>query len=159
MLFCGESAFAQTTFDYPVLNRAATDIRPSASRTKRNLRDKVFNNLAVNQNKSSAQNSAPKIASGDGAVNAGFSPSVTEAYGFVEETIVQADGKIVVGGLFDGANNAERRALLRLAADGSFDPTFNPGGAGPNASVYALAQQPDGKILIGGFFTAYNDTP
>src|SRR5213075_3113580 len=36
------------------------------------------------------------------------------------------------------------------------DTTFNPGGAGADGEVFAVAVQPDGKIVIGGFFTSYN---
>lgn len=36
------------------------------------------------------------------------------------------------------------------------DPTFNPGGTGVFGGLYAVAMQPDGKILIGGRFTSYN---
>lgn len=37
------------------------------------------------------------------------------------------------------------------AQDGSLDTTFDPG-TGPNGGVFALALQPDGKILLGGAF-------
>src|SRR5438132_234736 len=36
------------------------------------------------------------------------------------------------------------------------DTTFNAGGAGTNNTVFAVAVQPDGKIVIGGSFTSYN---
>ena len=43
---------------------------------------------------------------------------------------------------------------------GSLDPTFNPGGSGPNNKfVDSIAVQPDSKILISGYFTAYNSVP
>jgi uncharacterized delta-60 repeat protein len=40
---------------------------------------------------------------------------------------------------------------------GLLDPTFNPG-TGANDKVYTTAIQSDGKIIIGGYFTTYNDT-
>jgi uncharacterized delta-60 repeat protein len=40
---------------------------------------------------------------------------------------------------------------------GTVDLTFNPG-SGANGVVYALAVQGDGKVVIGGDFTAYNGT-
>ena len=46
---------------------------------------------------------------------------------------------------------------LVRAADGSLDASFDPG-TGANDPVQALAIQPDGKILIGGWFTSYNGT-
>ena len=39
------------------------------------------------------------------------------------------------------------------------DTSFNPGGSGPNDSVLQAALQPDGKIIISGFFTSYNRDP
>src|SRR5205823_1326211 len=46
--------------------------------------------------------------------------------------------------------------VMRLNADGTRDTTFNAGGAGADGIVVAVAVQPDGKIVIGGFFTSYN---
>src|SRR5436190_19823719 len=43
------------------------------------------------------------------------------------------------------------------AAGGDIDTTFNAGGAGASGSVIAVAVQPDGKIVIGGGFTSYNE--
>src|SRR5690606_10510140 len=41
--------------------------------------------------------------------------------------------------------------------DGTPDPTFNVGN-GFNASIRTLALQADGKILVGGEFTSFNNT-
>jgi uncharacterized delta-60 repeat protein len=53
--------------------------------------------------------------------------------------------------------------LPAWAQVGSIDPSFNPGaGFGVGAlqeRVECLEQQPDGKLLIGGWFTDYNGTP
>lgn len=38
------------------------------------------------------------------------------------------------------------------------DPDF-PAGAGPNAVVRSVAIQPDGQVLVGGYFTNLNDSP
>ena len=71
---------------------------------------------------------------------------------------VQPDGKILVGGVFTELGNAAgsvaRRGLGRLNPDGTVDPTFT---TLANNEVYALAVQPDGKILVGGIFTALGD--
>jgi len=69
----------------------------------------------------------------------------------------QADGKILVGGLFSSADGAPRASIARLNADGSNDTTFTPG-TGANQPVYAIAVQTDGKIIISGDFTQYNGT-
>jgi hypothetical protein len=39
----------------------------------------------------------------------------------------------------------------------SLDTTFNPG-TGPNATVYAVAEQTNGYIIVGGAFTTFNGT-
>ncbi len=45
-----------------------------------------------------------------------------------------------------------------LSTDGMLDPTFNPG-TGTDDSVYALARQNDGRVILGGWFKNYNGTP
>lgn len=67
------------------------------------------------------------------------------------------DGKILLGGSFNSINGTARTCLARLNADGTLDATFNPTianttGNGQPASVFTLAVQTDGKILIGGMF-------
>ena len=71
---------------------------------------------------------------------------------------VQPDGKVLAAGAFDFANGALAGKIQRLNADGTNDASFTPG-AGANGFIAALALQPDGKILIGGGFAAYNGTP
>jgi len=63
---------------------------------------------------------------------------------------VQADGKILVGGLFNTLAGQPRSCIARLHADGSLDNTFTNGA---NNMVFALPVQADGKILVGGQFT------
>ncbi len=72
---------------------------------------------------------------------------------------VQPDGKILVGGSFTmlgggGSGSTPRNHIGRLNADGSLDTEFNPGA---DSYVYAIAVQPDGKILVGGDFSALGD--
>ena len=49
-----------------------------------------------------------------------------------------------------------RNRLARLNADGTVDESFNPGANDP---VYEMALQPDGKILVGGWFTGLAVAP
>ena len=70
----------------------------------------------------------------------------------------QQDGKIIVGGSFANVGGAPRLNIARISANGSNDATFNPG-SGANSPVYAVAVQPDGKMVIGGNFTTYNGAP
>ena len=87
-------------------------------------------------------------------------PSFTVGDGFndvVRASAVQSDGKILFGGDFSQFNNQSRNRILRLNANGSIDNSFAIGG-GAGASVFAIAIQSDGKIIIGGSFSSYNTT-
>lgn len=66
-------------------------------------------------------------------------------------------GKVLIAGDFTAVNGVGCGGIARLNADGSLDPTFNPG-SGANAAVRAIALQSDGRILIGGSFTNYSGT-
>ena len=94
-----------------------------------------------------------------GVVDATFNPGPSG--GFVSATVlgihVQTDGKILLGGQFDELSNAGvpvgRRNVGRVNANGTIDLTFDPGAGGNStASINVLAQQADGKVLVGGTF-------
>lgn len=88
----------------------------------------------------------------DFSFNAGSGPTWA-----VHSVVLQADGKVVVGGDFDTFNNVARKHVARLNSSGGVDLTFNSS-PGPNSIVRAVAVQPDGKILIAGNFSTYNGT-
>ena len=68
----------------------------------------------------------------------------------------QADGKILVGGGFTSYNGGAVNRIIRLNSDGTKDNSFNPG-IGFNTWVETIQLQTDGKILVGGDFTQFND--
>lgn len=68
----------------------------------------------------------------------------------VYPVVVQADGKVLVGGSFTNLAGQARMRLGRFNMDGNLDATFNPGADG---NVSCLALQTDGAILVGGRFT------
>lgn len=92
-----------------------------------------------------------------GNPDAGFVPVVANggAYGAVYAMAVQPDGKVIVGGLFSTVNGVPRRNLARLNSDGSLDASFDPG-AGPDSTVYGLALDSAGRVVIGGAFSKVN---
>lgn len=92
----------------------------------------------------------------DGSIDNSFVTG-TAVNGAVRAILMQPDGKILIGGLFTTYNGATRNRLIRLNADGSPDASFNSG-TGASSSVFAIALQPDGKILIGGAFVTFNGT-
>ncbi len=101
----------------------------------------------------------PRIArlNPDGDLDKNFDPG-SGANGWVYAIAVQDDGRIVIGGDFTEFYGRPRNRIARLEEDGSLDATFNPG-AGPDSGIRALAVQSDQKILLGGVFKYFNDTP
>ena len=85
-----------------------------------------------------------------------FNAAVTEGTAIVYDTAVQPDGKIIVAGAFSRMGAISFSNLARLNADGSPDTGFNIG-AGANAAVRAVTLQPDGKIIVVGLFTSFNN--
>jgi uncharacterized delta-60 repeat protein len=72
--------------------------------------------------------------------------------------VVQADGKIIVGGnLTDGApNSAQFFGALRVNPDGSVDTGYGNGGwamvqLSPGAQEHAMALEPDGRVVLVGY--------
>jgi uncharacterized delta-60 repeat protein len=76
----------------------------------------------------------------------------------VNAVLEQADGKIIIGGNFAGYNGVSENFVARLNTDGTLDTTFNEG-IGPDASVFSLALEPDGALLIGGDFQDVDSVP
>lgn len=68
---------------------------------------------------------------------------------------LQSDGKVVVAGTSAPFGGEESFVLLRYLEDGSLDPDFGAGGVvvtdfGDEGEAYAVAIQPDGKIVAAG---------
>jgi uncharacterized delta-60 repeat protein/uncharacterized repeat protein (TIGR01451 family) len=93
----------------------------------------------------------------DGSRDATFTPRVG-ADDTVNSITVQGDTRILLGGQFTRCNGVTRHRITRLNNDGTADPTINFGN-GANDFVSATLAQPDGKIVIGGGFTEYDDVP
>ncbi len=66
--------------------------------------------------------------------------------------------KIIVGGDFDNFNGQTRRGLVMLNMNGKEDLNFNQNlGRGFNSYIIAVEPQKDGKIIVLGSFTTFND--
>lgn len=92
----------------------------------------------------------------DGSIDETFNTG-TGFNGKIYATYIQSDGKIIVGGSFTAFNGINAERLIRLNVDGSYDATFNTTIAVTNGIVYDICQQADGKIIIVGSFTKYNN--
>lgn len=85
---------------------------------------------------------------------------------FIYDLALMPDGKVIVAGMvgywaetFEGSTWIATGKIARLNADGSFNTDFTLlNNVSFNDHTYSLASQPDGKILVGGLFTAYNTT-
>jgi uncharacterized delta-60 repeat protein/gliding motility-associated-like protein len=87
----------------------------------------------------------------DGTADASF-PTFSPPLG-LEITVVkaQSDGSIYVA-------TSSSPSLYKLNSLGNIDPSFDPG-MGADDTIYDMAIQPDGKIIIVGHFSTFNGTP
>ena len=79
--------------------------------------------------------------------------------GDVRSFVVQPDGKVIIGGAFTAVTGVTHHGLARLKADGILDSGFEVELSGEHPIVNTLALQPDGKVLVGGYFTGVNGIP
>jgi uncharacterized delta-60 repeat protein len=102
-----------------------------------------------------ARNRVARLNTG-GALDTSFDPG-TGTNAVVNAVAVQPDGKVLIGGAFATFDGVARNRIARLNATGSLDTSFDPG-TGADATVWALALQADGKVLVGGEFTTVDGT-
>src|SRR6266487_636959 len=87
------------------------------------------------------------------------------SYDEARAVAVEPDGKILAAGSSDAGGSTDF-AVVRYDGDGTLDPTFGAGGqvltdlggAGRYDGAYAVAVEPDGKILAAGFSDAGGST-
>lgn len=79
------------------------------------------------------------------------SGSIGSAYSIA----LQSDGRFIIGGEFTGFNGTPRNSTARINSNGALDTSFVPEPANAG-TVYSAAVQSDGKIVIGGDFSAVN---
>jgi uncharacterized delta-60 repeat protein len=99
---------------------------------------------------------------GDGTPDPSFSLTFTPPWS-VRTAVQQADGKIVIAGSFSTINGSAVRSIARVNPDGTLDTNFahdagpyqTPGGS----DIRVLLLQPDGRMLVGGSFSAFNQVP
>jgi hypothetical protein len=82
----------------------------------------------------------------DGTLDNAFDPN---ANGNVHSFAVQADGRIVAGGLFTSIGGQTRNNIARLDPTTGLADSCNPNA---NERIYSITVQADGKILAGGEF-------
>ncbi|MFN3756141.1 MAG: T9SS type A sorting domain-containing protein [Flavobacterium sp.] len=75
----------------------------------------------------------------------------------VTSSSLLSNGKIIVGGFFRFLNQNFDKGIARLNANGTYDSSFSNFTA-TNNLVWSTHELSDGKILIGGAFTTFNNT-
>jgi uncharacterized delta-60 repeat protein len=95
------------------------------------------------------------------AVGTGLSNSVAPGrwVDYVNALAVQGDGRVLLAGQFDQFNGQARSNVVRLNIDGSVDSGFVPPllttSMSKSPEVFAITEQTDGKVLVGGYFQGY----
>jgi uncharacterized delta-60 repeat protein len=115
-----------------------------------------FTTLAPNGGAAVTRNRIARL-NPDGTLDTVFNPNASDV---VYTIAVQADGKILVGGHFNGANSIggqTRNRIARLDATTGLADSFNPNANG--FTVFTIAVQADGKILAAGSFTSIGGQP
>ena len=89
-------------------------------------------------------------------------PTFNSALGIslaVRRALLQPDGKILVVGEWVGNDTPfGNKGIARLETTGAIDATFNPGTGTAGNTIEGVALQPDGKIVIVGWFPTFNGT-
>lgn len=108
------------------------------------------------------------IVSGSGLVTGGETPNVVRltangsldstfqpgsGFGqlgrYVDSLALQSDGKILVGGDFKIFGGVEAEGVVRLNADGTLDPRYDPGGNfGEQLQMHIVGLQPNGALVV-----------
>ena len=91
----------------------------------------------------------------DGTNDGTFAP--VSVNGTVEDIKLDSDGKVLLAGSFSTLNSFSKPRFARLNADGTLDASFNSGNVGPNASVYEITFLANGKMMLSGVFSQYNN--
>jgi uncharacterized delta-60 repeat protein len=77
------------------------------------------------------------------------------SYGYVTDLTVLEGDAIVAVGDFTSYNEQPRGRIVKVASDGSIDPSSASGDAA-DGIIRNIKRQPDGKYIIGGGFTHYD---
>jgi len=107
-------------------------------------------------NKDNTNDSTPPYLKYPGT-QGGVSGTANGNGGTVYAVVEQPDGNAIIAGNFNSFDSNPYNRIVRVLANGYQDPTFlAPPNSGANDVINAMALQPDGRIIIGGNFTAFN---
>ncbi|MBS1797003.1 MAG: VCBS repeat-containing protein [Acidobacteria bacterium] len=89
----------------------------------------------------------------DGSVDNTFTAVNTGIQGLQ----IRPDGKVLIVGAFTAINGTPVGRIALLNQNGTLDPAFNAGNPGADNWIGEIALRPDGKILVAGGFSLYNN--
>ncbi len=95
----------------------------------------------------------------DGSIDPSFTISIVQPYpsNSVRSILVQPDGNTLVVGSFTDFGGSGRQKIVRLLADGTIDPSFNPPEfSGGFYGIYPKPVLTNGKIIVTGDFSQVN---
>lgn len=76
--------------------------------------------------------------------------------GPIRATALLPNDQLIIGGLFNSYNGTARKNIARINSNGTLDTSYAKG-LGANNEITDMYLQPDGKVLITGFFNKYNN--
>lgn len=95
----------------------------------------------------------------DGAIDRTFTfPATSTSDGsrpIVNNLQILADGRLLAVGNFRQFNGTPRTFIVRTSANGTLDASYS---SSPDQEIVALAEDGDGRSLIGGYFSAVNQS-
>jgi uncharacterized delta-60 repeat protein len=95
----------------------------------------------------------------DGSIDDSFIGPALGTGGDPVQVKVLASGKIAIAATHPGEILDAVSQVIRLNADGSVDTSFALGSGATDGSLTRIEEVEDGKILVAGTFSAYNDVP
>jgi len=101
----------------------------------------------------------------NGSFDTSFIIGNTSGTGFnseVQAACILSNGKIVCGGRFTAYSGITANKICGLNSNGTYDSTFVYGtgfGVLPSSEVTDIDQLSNGKLIVSGEFTTYNDIP
>ncbi|MBC5836828.1 T9SS type A sorting domain-containing protein [Flavobacterium muglaense] len=133
---------------------------PLTTNAKFFFANKLSGNYIVPFNsQSSPDNTSLKSYNSDGSLSSSFTPpifSYNNGYARINKIHFLSDGKTLVFGSFNSVNGTWSPNMVRLNTNGSVDTTFNIG-TGFFGETTAFALQSDGKYVVGGNFSYFNE--
>ena len=100
-----------------------------------------------------------------GTLDTSFDPGSGVAGGFdstgpfIQTVVLTTNNQYIIGGDFVSYIEPAGNGIAMVNTNGALNTSFLNGLTGVDGTVWAVAVQPDGKILIGGEFGQINGTP